>query len=316
MEVDRRKIEKHIDDLKEELKGIEGRKERMVHSRAKDHFMISLVGYTNAGKSTLMRSLTGEDVLVEDKLFATLDTKTSTLKLGGGIQVLLSDTVGFIRRLPHDLVASFHATLEEARHADLLLHVADASSPHVYGQIDAVCDVLKQIGAHTTPTLMVLNKVDALGRKQPPHPELDTTHAPVHPDPYAQAARERAAAKAAAILAASTGPNPAAAEAWEVDYRALLKDYPAAIPISALHNDGLDRLRSEIRDRVREEALPISVAIHAGDGKLLSYLATHFFEDSRDIEDETIILHGRCSNSVLDKLKASDCSAKILKSKP
>src|ERR1043165_528238 len=146
MEVDRRKIEKQIDDLKHELKEIEGRKERMVRSRARDHYLVSLVGYTNAGKSTLMRALTGEQVLVEDKLFATLDTKTSQLKLGGGTHVLLSDTVGFIRRLPHHLVASFHATLEEARTADLLLHVADGSSPQWRGQIDAVNFVLAEMG--------------------------------------------------------------------------------------------------------------------------------------------------------------------------
>src|SRR5579862_8456838 len=163
MEVDRRKIEKQIDDLKHELKEIEGRKERMVRARAQDNYLVSLVGYTNAGKSTLMRALTGQDVLVEDRVYSTLDTKTSVLKLGGGVQALLSDTVGFIRRLPHNLVASFHATLEEAREADLLLHVVDASSGFARGQIEAVNNVLTQIGAKENETIMVLNKVDAVG---------------------------------------------------------------------------------------------------------------------------------------------------------
>ncbi|MCY3021358.1 MAG: GTPase HflX [Planctomycetota bacterium] len=169
LEVDRRKIEKHLYDLRNELREMEARKERMVRARARDHFLVSLVGYTNAGKSTLMKALTGEDVFIEDRLFATLDTKTSLLKLGGGLHALLSDTVGFLRRLPHHLVASFHATLEEARTADLLLHVADASSPLVRGQIDAVQGVLREIGAANRETLLVLNKVDAI----PPALELD-----------------------------------------------------------------------------------------------------------------------------------------------
>jgi len=116
-----------------------------------------------------MKALTGEDVLIEDKLFATLDTKTSRLRLGGGMEVLLSDTVGFIRRLPHDLVASFHATLEETRSADLLLHVVDASSPHARGQIEAVNAVLKEIGCVDKEVLMVFNKTDVV----PPELELE-----------------------------------------------------------------------------------------------------------------------------------------------
>jgi len=278
MEVDRRKIEKQIDDLKHELKEIGNRKERMVSARAKDHFLVSLVGYTNAGKSTLMRALTGEQVLVEDKLFATLDTKTSMLKLGGGVHALLSDTVGFIRRLPHHLVASFHATLEEARHADLLLHVADASSPLVRGQIDAVNRVLSEIGAAGTETILVLNKTDALG---PP----------------------------VTLNGNTNGAEPAS----ELDYAVLRRDYPEAIPISALRAEGLDRLKNEIRERAREGAKPLTLSVHAGDGKTLSFLATHFFEDSREADGEWLTLTGRASKGVLEKLLSSGTSVKILK---
>ncbi|GMV79273.1 MAG: hypothetical protein AMXMBFR7_04570 [Planctomycetota bacterium] len=166
LETDKRKLVKRIGELKDELSVIEKRKERMVQARSREHFLVSLVGYTNAGKSTLMRSLTGEDVFVEDKLFATLDTKTAGLSLGGGIKVLISDTVGFIRRLPHKLVASFHATLEEARHADLLLHVVDASSPQVREQMRAVEDVLKELGCQEVEVLRVFNKVDRLKPEQ------------------------------------------------------------------------------------------------------------------------------------------------------
>jgi GTP-binding protein HflX len=120
------------------------------------------VGYTNAGKSTLMNALTGAGVFVEDKLFATLETKTRVCELGEGRSVLLSDTVGFIRRLPHNLVASFHATLEEVRQADLLLHVCDLSAPDMWDQVDAVAAVLKEIGCKGQAMTTVLNKADCL----------------------------------------------------------------------------------------------------------------------------------------------------------
>ncbi len=121
---------------------------------------LSLVGYTNAGKSTLMNALTEAGVLVEDRLFATLDTRTRRWRFRGGGHALLSDTVGFIRDLPHSLVASFKATLEEARQADLLLHVVDASSPDAESQIRAVKSVLAELGLENHPTLLVLNKSD------------------------------------------------------------------------------------------------------------------------------------------------------------
>ena len=121
---------------------------------------LSLVGYTNAGKSTLMNALTHAGALVEDKLFATLDTRTRKWRFRGGGQALLSDTVGFIRNLPHALVASFRATLEEARQADLLLHVVDASSPEAENQVRAVVEVLTELGLEDHPTLLVLNKAD------------------------------------------------------------------------------------------------------------------------------------------------------------
>ena len=123
---------------------------------------VSLVGYTNAGKSTLMNALTGADVRVLDQLFATLDTRTRRWQLPNWGPVLLSDTVGFIRELPHKLVASFKATLEEARQADLLLHVADASNPAVINQISAVFSVLADLGIQEKDTVLVLNKVDRL----------------------------------------------------------------------------------------------------------------------------------------------------------
>jgi GTPase len=161
LEVDRRLVEKRITDLRGELRAIEARRERQVAGRD-EQMTVSLVGYTNAGKSTLMNALTEAGVLVADKLFATLDTRTRRWQLPNWGPVLLSDTVGFIRDLPHRLIASFKATLEESRQADLLLHVADASNPAVCDQIGAVYKVLQEIGIQEKDTLLVLNKMDQL----------------------------------------------------------------------------------------------------------------------------------------------------------
>ncbi len=158
-------LEKRISELRRELKTIECRKERAVAARS-ERMTVSLVGYTNAGKSTLMNTLTGAGVLAENKLFATLDTRTRRWQLPGWGPVLLSDTVGFIRDLPHNLIASFKATLEESRQADLLLHVADVSNPQALDQISAVYGVLEELGIQAKDTLLVLNKVDAADRGQ------------------------------------------------------------------------------------------------------------------------------------------------------
>jgi len=161
LEIDRRIVKKRIMDLKQQLVDIDKRKIREIEGR-KELFKICLVGYTNAGKSTLLNKLTGADSLVEDRLFATLDTKTKRWTLTGGIEVLLSDTVGFIKNLPHHLVASFKATLEEAVNADLLLHVVDVSNPDVLKQMDSVKAVLEEIGCSQKPVLEVFNKIDAV----------------------------------------------------------------------------------------------------------------------------------------------------------
>jgi GTPase len=161
LEEDRRLVGLKIRDLKDRLASVQARKQREVSSRREEH-TVSLVGYTNAGKSTLMNVLTGAGVLAEDKLFSTLDTRTRQWRLADWGKVLLSDTVGFIRELPHHLVASFKATLEEARQAKLLLHVVDASSVHAEDQIRAVQSVLGELGCGTNPTLLVLNKIDRI----------------------------------------------------------------------------------------------------------------------------------------------------------
>lgn len=161
LEIDRRIVDRRVSFLKKKIDEIDARRQREVKARS-EHFQVSLVGYTNAGKSTLMNALTGAGARAENLLFATLDTLTRRWPLGNGRHVLLSDTVGFIRNLPHHLVASFRATLEEAIHADLLLHVVDASSPEAAEQIEAVNKVLVELGCKDRPVLLVLNKVDAV----------------------------------------------------------------------------------------------------------------------------------------------------------
>jgi GTP-binding protein HflX len=159
LEVDRRALRSRIGVLTKALKRIARRRVLGRKQRA-DTFRISLVGYTNAGKSTLMRALSGADVLVEDRLFATLDSTTRRVYLGYNREILLSDTVGFIRKLPHHLVASFRSTLEEVVDADLLLHVVDVSHPKCREQIAAVNETLQGLGIAEYPTLMAFNKID------------------------------------------------------------------------------------------------------------------------------------------------------------
>jgi GTP-binding protein HflX len=163
LEADRRKISERLEKIASELDIVRRQRETQRAGRQRSEWpLASIVGYTNAGKSTLLNRLTGAAVLAEDKLFATLDPTTRRLRLPTKQNVLLTDTVGFIKKLPHGLVEAFKATLEEVVQADLLLHVVDASHPLAAEQIDAVNTVLMEIGAAEKPVLMVFNKVDQL----------------------------------------------------------------------------------------------------------------------------------------------------------
>jgi GTPase len=159
LELNRRKIRDRLAELKDQLEDIQ-RDNNERRSARRDQLRVALVGYTNAGKSSLMRALTGSEVLVEDKLFATLDTTVRALQPEAKPRVLVSDTVGFIKKLPHDLVASFRSTLAEALEASLLLFVVDASDPTYESQLEVSRNVLREIGADVVSSLLLLNKID------------------------------------------------------------------------------------------------------------------------------------------------------------
>ena len=184
LETDRRRVQDRISKISHELELVRQQRGIQRSVRQRNNWpLASIVGYTNAGKSTLLNALTGSDVLVRDILFATLDPTTRRLRLPTNQNVLLTDTVGFIRKLPHGLVEAFKATLEEVVQADLLLHVADISHPQAGEQIAAVNAVLAEIGAGEKPTIMIFNKIDRLNsdgmlnRLQAHHPHAVTISA-------------------------------------------------------------------------------------------------------------------------------------------
>lgn len=167
LEVDRRLIKNRIAQLSRELKEVKRHREIVRGRRSRSHIPVAaIVGYTNAGKSTLLNQLTGADILAEDKLFATLDPTTRGLKLPGGQEILLTDTVGFINKLPHHLIEAFKSTLEEAKYADLILHVVDASNPQMDSQMYTVYETLYNLEVKDKPVITIFNKQDKIEGEQ------------------------------------------------------------------------------------------------------------------------------------------------------
>jgi GTP-binding protein HflX len=255
LEVDRRLVRRRIQDLKEELVVLERQRRTRAEGR-EGHFRVSLVGYTNAGKSSLLEALTGSRTFIEDRLFATLDTRTRSWVLPGNKRVFLSDTVGFIRDLPHHLVASFRATLAEVMDADLLLHVVDASHPDAELQVAAVEEVLESIGAGGKPCLRVLNKEDAVADRL----RLEVLRAG-HPDAVVVSARsgDGLGTLAAAVLrAAERGRDEVELLVDAGDGRTLAWLAACASELERGYEGGRVRLRLRIapsdRQRLREDA--------------------------------------------------------------
>ncbi len=262
LEIDRRLVKARLDRLRAELEEVQARKRREVEARRREHFTAGLVGYTNAGKSTLFNALTrGGGAFAHQKLFATLGTRVESWNLGGGNVAMLSDTVGFIRRLPHHLVASFRSTLEDAVHAHLLLVVVDVSDPWAERQLETVRGVLDEIGATTQPRVLVLNKADRL-------PETwDSRHGP---DRRLQEWMERE--PDAVVVSARTGEGldalaKLALDAMRGDVREAVLEIPTSDGravdfverrtevLGREYEDGIVRLRARIGRRQLEQLL-------------------------------------------------------------
>ena len=177
LETDRREINRHIKRIKRDLEQVRSHRERHRAKRQQTELkVVAIVGYTNAGKSTLLNKISQADVLSADMLFATLDPTTRKVELAGGQEVLFTDTVGFIQKLPHDIVAAFRATLEEIIEADMILHVVDVSHPNALAQLDAVEDTLAELEVEHLPQVIALNKIDLLPEGADPLANLELQH--------------------------------------------------------------------------------------------------------------------------------------------
>lgn len=256
LEVDRRRIMRRIARLERELKVLQGNRQLQRKARGRSGLhSLSIVGYTNAGKSTLLNRLTQSGVLVEDRLFATLDPTTRRLSLPGGEPVLLTDTVGFVQRLPHGLVEAFKSTLEVVAEADLLIHVVDASSADPPGQMDAVRAVLDEIGAARVPEMLVFNKADLA-------PSEASRLAKLHPGAVAVSALTGEGI--ATFLRTLSDRLRALASVVE-----LLVPFDRGDVLAALHREGqvLSSVEGPDGLRVRARLAPASV------GRLADYVA-------------------------------------------
>jgi len=230
LETDRRLVQRRIVQLKRELAEVLERTRRAVSARREEHFTVGIVGYTNAGKSTLFNALTAGGAYAADKPFATLGTRVEQWNVGGGNTVLLSDTVGFVRSLPHHLVASFRSTLEETIHAHLLIIVLDAGDPDAEAQLRTVMEVLDEIGADTQPRILVLNKMD----------RVDAT----------TAARWRAAQPEAIPISARTGEGLDLLRALVLSHaQGGVRDVLLGIPLQDARSVDFVEKRSDVLER-------------------------------------------------------------------
>jgi len=250
LEVDRRRARERVARLREELKEVHAHRELYRQKRRREGLpVIALVGYTNAGKSTLLNALADSDVLAANVLFATLDPTTRQLQLPDGQEVLLTDTVGFIQRLPTQLVAAFRATLEEIEEADLLVHVLDITHPNAEEQGQTVDKLLGELGLGDKPRLVVLNKIDRLF--------------PGAPSGNGQ------------------GPHSDGGTDWSAQVSADMELGPEYIPVSAQRRWGLDVLLQRIQEALSASWQPMSVLIPYGDSELVS-----LFHEKGRIESE------------------------------
>ncbi|MHB1004378.1 MAG: GTPase HflX [Chloroflexota bacterium] len=277
LEVDRRITRERIADLKKRLEGVRQHRAQYRKRRARAGLpVVALVGYTNAGKSTLFNVLTSSDVLAENKLFATLDPTTRRVNLPGGQVVLLSDTVGFIQKLPTSVVAAFRATLEELAEADVLLHVIDITHPQAYEQGVAVGEVLVEMGLQDKPLVTALNKIDR---------------------------------------AVSTDLFDVEALEDEGDIRQTLNDlsgvYPHAVAVSAERGWGLDRLRAELENVLGDRWVSLSVEIPYGEEQLVALFHERGNVEEEAFKPEGTHMKGRLPRQLAERFRRFQGSAGV-----
>ncbi len=280
LEVDRRRVQEKIHRLERAREEV--RKNRRVErsGRQRLHWpLVSIIGYTNSGKSTLMNALTGANVLAEDKLFATLDPTTRKLRLPNNQNILLSDTVGFLRKLPHHLVESFQATLEEVAEADLLLHVVDVSHPQAQEQIKAVEIVLKEIDAWGKPTVVALNKIDKLdggvGRAGPARRDSD----PSDGQPSGLSL-----------------PSPTVLEKFQ-------RNLDHAVPISAKKHEHLDDLLDEVANQLKERRVDVTLSIPHDRAKTIALVYRSGYVTGREMSAGNVVLRAQIPKVLAGELK-------------
>jgi GTPase len=267
LEVDRRRVQEKIHRLEHALEEVQKNRRVERSGRQRLHWpMVAIIGYTNSGKSTLMNALTGANVLAEDKLFATLDPTTRKLRMPNNQNILLSDTVGFLRKLPHHLVESFKATLEEVVEADLLVHVVDVSHPQAAEQIAAVEVVLKEIDAWGKPTVVVLNKIDKLV------PSSDVVPSPGEEQ---DAASGDVACNNATVL------------------EKFQREFDRAVPISAKDRTNFDQLLDEIANRLKDHRVDVTLSIPHDRAKAIALVYRSGYVTAREMQDGNVVLRAQ-----------------------
>ena len=270
LEVDRRRVRERIADLKRRLERVREHRAQYRKRRAGSGLpVVALVGYTNAGKSTLFNRLTSAGVLAEDKLFATLDPTTRRVTLPGGQVALISDTVGFIQKLPTSVVAAFRATLEELSQADVLIHVLDITHPQAYEQSQAVNDTLEELELDGKPIVTALNKVD-------------------------QAVSEDVAAD---------GDGLASERELRETLQSLCEVYPRGVTTSAVRGWGIERLLAEVESVLEEEWVRISVDIPYGQDGLVALFHKRGNIDKEQFEAEGTHLEGTLPHQLVERFR-------------
>lgn len=284
LEIDRRLVQDRRVRLQRQLREIQARKSREVRERKLDHYTVGIVGYTNAGKSTLFNALTAGGAYADDRVFATLVSRTRTWDLGGGLTVMLSDTVGFVRDLPHNLVASFRATLEEATHADLLLLVLDVSDPAAELQYDTVNRTLDGLFAEVESR----EAREGLGWARPERVLL--------------------------LNKADRLRDNGALLAWG-------RRVPGAIPISALpgaphHAPGVAALTARVRDAVRGQVEDLSITVALADSRTIHTIENRAEVLDRRYDDGTVTLRARIGRRQLDQLRSAGARMEVRPAAP